>query len=92
MGEAIIFNWRRHKSVQELLGNYGMKQVQRNPSGSFSKAIQVLQENAEDYASKLTVSTLNREEALISHLQYFIPKIGFTLPTLALMEEQCYKI
>jgi hypothetical protein len=69
-----------------------MKLVQRNPSGSCSKAIQVLQENAEDYASKLTVSTLNREEALTSYLQYFIPKIGFTLPTLALMEEQCYKI
>ncbi len=60
-----------------------------SPSGSCLKALKVLRSMAEDYASKVIPSTLTRDEALTSYLQYFIPKIGFSLPALALTEKQC---
>jgi hypothetical protein len=60
-----------------------------SPSGSCTKAVQILREKADDYASKIITSTLNREEALTSYLQYFLPKLGFPLPVLTLTEKLC---
>lgn len=49
------------------------------------KAMHILRTTAEDYASKIIPSTLNREEALT-------PKIEFPLPALSLTEKQCWHI
>jgi hypothetical protein len=60
-----------------------------SPSGSCRKAISILRSIADDYASKIIPSSLNRDEALTSYLQYLVPKIGFPLPALSLTEKQC---
>jgi hypothetical protein len=66
--------------------------VHISPSGSCMKAMHILRTTAEDYASKIIPSTLHREEALTSYLQYLVPKIGFPLPALSLTEKQCSHI
>lgn len=63
-----------------------------SPSGSSTQAILILKEKAIDYGARLTGSHLNREEALWSYLHYFIPRIGFPLPALSLIEKQCNSI
>jgi hypothetical protein len=52
----------------------------------------VLIEKATDYAKHIADSTLSREDALWSFLLYFIPRIGFPLPVLALTGQDCNKI
>jgi len=60
-----------------------------SPSGSSTKAIEVLRSKAENYASHVTGSSLNREEAYWSYILYFIQKVGFSLPAMTFMEEKC---
>jgi hypothetical protein len=60
-----------------------------SPSGSSTKEIEVLQGKAEDYASRMIGSSLNREEAYISYILYFTPKVSFSLPAMTLKEEEC---
>jgi hypothetical protein len=63
--------------------------VHISPCGSPVPALKVLRGKAEDYAQKINASTIAREDALRSYLQYFIPKINFPLPVLSLTESQC---
>jgi hypothetical protein len=48
-----------------------------SPFGASNTASKVLKEKSDDYAEKITCSSLPREEALGSYLLHFIPIIGF---------------
>lgn len=63
-----------------------------SPSGSSNTAANILKENADDYAAKITSSSLSREAALLSYLLYFLPRIDFSIPVLTLGEKQCMGI
>ncbi len=56
------------------------------------KVIEELQGKAENYASHIVGSSLNREEAYCSYILYFTPKTSFSLPVMTLTKAECNAI
>jgi ribonuclease HI len=74
------------------LDSYRTLGVYISPSGSTKKAYNILSSYSLNYASAITSSSLNKEEAYLSYMTFFLPKIRFPLPALTLTEQQCAKI
>jgi hypothetical protein len=62
------------------------------PSGSSRGAFNILKEIALDYAANITGSHIARKEALMSYIQYLIPKLRFQPPALSLSKKECDQI
>jgi hypothetical protein len=54
------------------------------PNGSNKGAISILKEAALVYCSRITSSRLTRKEALVSYIQYLLPKLRYQPPLLTL--------
>jgi hypothetical protein len=62
------------------------------PNGSSAGAFKMLREIALTYATAITGTHLTRQEALMSYIQYLLPKLRYQPPLLALTQKQCNTI
>lgn len=76
----------------EVTDGYRTLGVQISPSGSNKLAISTLATQSHEFAGKIASSTLNRESTYWAYWQYYIPKLGYSLPALTLTREECEKI
>jgi hypothetical protein len=63
-----------------------------SPSGSNNGALKVLRQIVLDYCSTIIGSSLTRQEALTSYIQYLLPKLRFQPPVLSLSQQECDKL
>jgi hypothetical protein len=66
--------------------------VHLSPSGSNTGALAVMESFVLDYCTTLRGSHLNRQDALMSYIQYLLPKLRFQPPVLSLTKRQCDKL
>ena len=60
-----------------------------SPSGSQIKQVTILRQHSDHYFTNITPSSLSREEAFISYMQYLRPKLNYPLPCSSLTHTQC---
>jgi hypothetical protein len=77
------------KSVNETYRTLG---VYISPSGTTKESFKHLLGKAKDYQTKISVSRLPREAALLSYNVYILPKLGYPLPALTFTEAECHTI
>jgi hypothetical protein len=80
--------WTPKKSVHETYRTC----VHVSPSGDTTGAVSILLEAAKDYHTKIALSSLSQEAALLSYNMYLLPKVGYPLPAMTLSEETCHDI
>ena len=66
--------------------------VHISPSGSNKGALKVLQGIVFEYCNIVKGSNLTRQEALMSYIQYLLPKLRFQPPLLSLSQQDCDKL
>jgi len=76
----------------EAAASYRTLGVHISPSGNNTGALKVFKQIALDYCSTITGSSLTRQEALTSYIQYLLPKLRFQPPVLSLSQQDCDKL
>jgi hypothetical protein len=66
--------------------------VHLSPSGSNKGASAVMASFILDYCTTIKGSHLSRQDALMSYIQYLLPKLRFQPPVLSLTKQQCDKL
>jgi hypothetical protein len=66
--------------------------VHLSPSGSNKGALAVMTSFILDYCTTIKGSHLSRQDALMSYIQYLLPKLRFQPPVLSLTKHQCDKL
>ncbi len=76
----------------ETTSTYRTLGVRISPSGETKHTFAYLRVQSNTFATKISSSALTRTDAYWAFWQYFHPRIGFSMPVLALSQTQCTSI